>query len=723
MATRYNTNNSVPSNAVRDYSDNAQIIDELVHKQETTTKDRFGNDLKTWFGIAKEATDATNTFIENSQNAIEKFNTDGDTAIAEFENDATQAIIAAGYIPVDSFQLGADITLRNQILHWSLPDGDGEYYRWDGELPRAVPAVSTPETTGGVGPGAWVSVGDASLRSDLANVEKGDALIAVKQPYTGASQRTQHDKNKDVINVKDFGAVGDGGDHPLSEFFSTLSVAQIAYPFVTSLTQSIDYAALQSAINAAKALSAAVFIPSGSYVVNDEVKADYSVSIYGEGGQGLRDVDSTHMPSPVRGTVIYSKVSGGRTLSISPDKYCFGLTLRDFAIWGVEGSCDTGLYLNYVGWMGVVEGINIQHFPNQGLELGYVQDLYFNNCSVLQCGNATNYAITCSTDSNYVYFNGCHFELTAYMFNIDTCWNFSWNQCHFEVARPIGDNVTDDDRFYYISTAINLGYSYRLSFVSCTFIPVDSAYLATKLSLKRQDVPYFMLSSGDYISFSNCIWLAPEGSVDVGYFTGYHINFNGCKFIGMTPSKSSLYIRKGAVADCTFAIKVDDDSSRMFGATVSEGAVAGTSFLFLGVDSGVKRSVGFLLTGSATCNGNEYQESVSVHKYLDNAATVYGFDGKIPKFANINTSGDIDLTDYHPSTQLRVGANDVTIGHIYGSPYGRDVIVTTNNTGTIISYSAHNVLTAGAVNYSLGQYHTALFKCLSAGVSVLQQIG
>ncbi|EFX3898367.1 hypothetical protein H3Z28_002206, partial [Salmonella enterica subsp. enterica serovar Ank] len=272
MATRYNTNNSVPSNAVRDYSDNAQIIDELVHKQETTTKDRFGNDLKTWFGIAKEATDATNTFIENSQNAIEKFNTDGDTAIAEFENDATQAIIAAGYIPVDSFQLGADITLRNQILHWSLPDGDGEYYRWDGELPRAVPAVSTPETTGGVGPGAWVSVGDASLRSDLANVEKGDALIAVKQPYTGASQRTQHDKNKDVINVKDFGAVGDGGDHPLSEFFSTLSVAQIAYPFVTSLTQSIDYAALQSAINAAKALNAAVFIPSGSYVVNDEVK-------------------------------------------------------------------------------------------------------------------------------------------------------------------------------------------------------------------------------------------------------------------------------------------------------------------------------------------------------------------------------------------------------------------------------------------------------------------
>lgn len=72
---------------------------------------------------------------------------------------------------------------------------------------------------------------------DLASSEdgKGDALIAVKQPYTGAVSRTQHDKNKDVLNLKDFGAIGDGNDHPLSEIFSTLSAAQMVYPFVTSL--------------------------------------------------------------------------------------------------------------------------------------------------------------------------------------------------------------------------------------------------------------------------------------------------------------------------------------------------------------------------------------------------------------------------------------------------------------------------------------------------------
>lgn len=44
---------------------------------------------------------------------------------------------------------------------------------------------------------------------ELASAEdgKGDALIAVKQPYTGAVARTQHQKNAEFISVADFGAV------------------------------------------------------------------------------------------------------------------------------------------------------------------------------------------------------------------------------------------------------------------------------------------------------------------------------------------------------------------------------------------------------------------------------------------------------------------------------------------------------------------------------------
>nr|ELR5228764.1 hypothetical protein [Providencia rettgeri] len=71
---------------------------------------------------------------------------------------------ALGYVLVDSFEEGALITSRYQALHFK---SQGEFYRWDGDLPKPVPAGSTPQSTGGIGKGAWVSVGDASLRSEL----------------------------------------------------------------------------------------------------------------------------------------------------------------------------------------------------------------------------------------------------------------------------------------------------------------------------------------------------------------------------------------------------------------------------------------------------------------------------------------------------------------------------------------------------------------------------
>ncbi|EHM45120.1 hypothetical protein HMPREF0454_01223, partial [Hafnia alvei ATCC 51873] len=91
---------------------------------------------------------------------------------------AQQAISAFGYITMDSFQNGATLTLPNQVLRWKLPDGDGEYYRWDGAFPKVVPAASTPDSTGGIGAGKWLSVGDASLRANLNNYGdgNGDAL-------------------------------------------------------------------------------------------------------------------------------------------------------------------------------------------------------------------------------------------------------------------------------------------------------------------------------------------------------------------------------------------------------------------------------------------------------------------------------------------------------------------------------------------------------------------
>ena len=89
---------------------------------------------------------------------------------------------------------------------------------------------------------------------------QGDYLVQTRQSLTGAIARALHYKNADIVSVNDFGAIGDGTLHPLSERFSTLTAAQMVYSFVTSLSDSIDWAALQAACSSG---ASGVFIPSG----------------------------------------------------------------------------------------------------------------------------------------------------------------------------------------------------------------------------------------------------------------------------------------------------------------------------------------------------------------------------------------------------------------------------------------------------------------------------
>lgn len=151
------TNKPIPSEDPRDLKFNAGKIDEVVSSDAHYYTDRFG--VRRW-------------------------------TIAGFQYTAEEAIRNSGYITMDSFEDGATLTLPNQTLRY---EANGEYYRWDGEFPKNVPAGSTPETSGGIGLSAWVSVGDASLRSNLSSVDGisivGAANYADIRAYTGPANR------------------------------------------------------------------------------------------------------------------------------------------------------------------------------------------------------------------------------------------------------------------------------------------------------------------------------------------------------------------------------------------------------------------------------------------------------------------------------------------------------------------------------------------------------
>lgn len=140
------TNNPIPSEDPRDLKFNAGKIDEVVNSDAHYYTDRFG--VRRW-------------------------------TIAGFQFTAEEAIRNYGYITMDSFEDGATLTLPNQVLRY---EATGEYYRWDGAYPKSVAAGSTPASAGGVSTGAWVSVGDAVLRTELASVN--GATLSLSQVAT-----------------------------------------------------------------------------------------------------------------------------------------------------------------------------------------------------------------------------------------------------------------------------------------------------------------------------------------------------------------------------------------------------------------------------------------------------------------------------------------------------------------------------------------------------------
>lgn len=99
------------------------------------------------------------------------------------------------------FSKGGTLGSKKDI---AIYEEDGTFYTWEGSYPKSVKAGSTPETSGGVGPGAWVSVGDASLRRDLVNVVKTCKTISEMLYLSDVD-------NEQLIDVKGFYNEFDGG--------------------------------------------------------------------------------------------------------------------------------------------------------------------------------------------------------------------------------------------------------------------------------------------------------------------------------------------------------------------------------------------------------------------------------------------------------------------------------------------------------------------------------
>ncbi|WP_336864794.1 hypothetical protein [Peribacillus frigoritolerans] len=120
------------------------------------------------------------------------------------------------------------------------------------------------------------------------NLSKTDARMVLDRDGKNISDKignlneqlaeTVEDLRQRSINVKEkeYGAIGDGLSHKLSDFFPSLELAQMKYPLAKTLTQQVDDMAIKKALNFVKSTGGEIYLPKGVYLSTPIDLTEYS---------------------------------------------------------------------------------------------------------------------------------------------------------------------------------------------------------------------------------------------------------------------------------------------------------------------------------------------------------------------------------------------------------------------------------------------------------------
>ena len=134
-----------------------------------------------------------------------------------------------------------------------------------------------------------------NLDGQLIGSDVGSEYVGFKLNYIGAVVQNASKKMGQTLSSRDFGEIADGTYHPLSEVFSDLASAQFHYSTVaiTSLSDSIDWAAVQAADIAAASTGRSVYFNAGHRVFSKPLikKASWVCDCpelaWGQNGKGV----------------------------------------------------------------------------------------------------------------------------------------------------------------------------------------------------------------------------------------------------------------------------------------------------------------------------------------------------------------------------------------------------------------------------------------------------
>lgn len=317
------------------------------------------------------------------------------------ENDREQwrrSLAEAGLTLVDgSFEEGATANSKTDAV-WYI--NGGQCYTWDAGGTKNIPSKSTPASTGGVGVGAWVSVGDTSLRGQISG-PGGASLVGT------TAGTTVQDKFREIVSIKDFGGNGDGS--------------------------TINDIAFQKAFALAATTPISLYIPPGVYKITStqilSLSGDISFKMFGAGSGTsviLVETGGDGFVFNTPGNYSLWNTGPGRTtielsgLSIATRQALVGVGIK---VNGnhVSGRPSATIVFNDVN-VTSYSGASGQFFET-GIELKNCSNVIFNNVHMyLGAGNTTSNGVYSFSESISNGGGALHFTDCTFLFGGNQLW-------------------------------------------------------------------------------------------------------------------------------------------------------------------------------------------------------------------------------------------------------------------------------------------------------------
>lgn len=463
------TNKPIPSEDPRDLKFNAGKIDEEVNGSADYYTDRFGVQR------------LTNTGRSNQF----------DSAQLDRANRFEQFLLSSGYVFLGDYEDGPfQFSARNQYIRYN-----NQYYRLNAATNVGFTTTGTDATSFANDVIHFVLMDGDTLRQNLASSADGmgDALLAVKQPYTGAVARTQHDKNWDSINLLDFVYATDVVDG-FVDYGLGLNRAIAAMSSLGST--SVEHIPRRR-----------INLPAGLLHIKTKVKLSFGP--FAMCGEGIfQTIFAIHPSAASDDDYLFDFSSSG--WSSTGRVRISELYLSDFTVLGETPTWIRKKIFKFygVGWDFAIENVQVWSPPLSSFDMTDTMDGVFNQVRVNSGGrfltadsevthqiNMLNQHDSC----NAIRFMGCHFEN---------------NYSGVSYIRGSSNNILFGGMCKFENNSRN------------NLVPVNQIYGATSEGIKFENVfvshpanitVYWLDSNGRHVSIRGGSFMSPS---DLGGYTG-----------------------------------------------------------------------------------------------------------------------------------------------------------------------------------------------------------